>query len=141
MLHQGKLPSVGFHRGLSAIRFQDFGQKVGFGIVTYELDVLGPVGVVEHDGAESVFLEQQELDFAEGDAVGERILKPLRAEQAAVDAHDLHPGARPRRSPIMPGTTSAIWPSGRKVKPSECWAEMAPRPRRPRLGAVGWAAY
>ena len=32
----------------------------------------------------------------QGDAVGERVLEPLRAEEAAVDADDLHPGSQAR---------------------------------------------
>ena len=59
---------------LPALKF--LGQDVGLGLVADELEILRPVGVVEDDGPEAISLDQQELDLAEGDAVGEGVLEP-----------------------------------------------------------------
>ena len=75
-------------------RLEDLGQEIRLRLIANQDEIARAVGIVEHDRAELFTLQEEQFDLAQGDALGQCVVEPLRAELLAVDADDGHSGRK-----------------------------------------------
>ena len=103
-------PAVGRHR------LEDLGQEVGLRCVPHQLEVARAVGVVEDDVRKCSPSIRRNSIFWRVTLSASASRSRCRLNILPLTPMTFIPGARPARSPIIPGTTSVIFPSPSKLK-------------------------